>query len=322
MKTRVTELLGIDYPIIQGAMQYMSLAELAAAVSNAGGLGIVPAMAFQTTDDLRQEINKMKALTTKPFGFNISLVPEVVIPELIFDYIQVLIEEGVQIVETSGQRPAEFIKPLKEAGIKVIHKVTTVRHAKAAEADGADIISVIGMEGGGHPGSSQVAGQILWAKAAEELSVPVLAGGGIVDGKGIYAALALGVDGVLMSTRFAATPEVNASDAYREAVLSVPEYGTVLTMTSLNNAMRVANNARAQEILKAEAEDATIKELMPLISGKSNFEAMMGGRLDEAQLSVGQGIGRIDKIQTVSEIFEEIKQDFLHIHQRMNVLLS
>ncbi|MRJ48373.1 NAD(P)H-dependent flavin oxidoreductase [Fundicoccus ignavus] len=322
MKTRVTELLGIDYPIIQGAMQYMSLAELAAAVSNAGGLGIVPAMAFQTTDDLRQEINKMKALTTKPFGFNISLVPEVVIPELIFDYIQVLIEEGVQIVETSGQRPAEFIKPLKDAGIKVIHKVTTVRHAKAAEADGADIISVIGMEGGGHPGSSQVAGQILWAKAAEELSVPVLAGGGIVDGKGIYAALALGVDGVLMSTRFAATPEVNASDAYREAVLSVPEYGTVLTMTSLNNAMRVANNARAQEILKAEAEGATIKELMPLISGKSNFEAMMGGRLDEAQLSVGQGIGRIDKIQTVSEIFEEIKQDFLYVHHRMNVLLS
>lgn len=322
MKTRVTELLGIDYPIIQGAMQYMSLAELAAAVSNAGGLGIVPAMAFPTTDDLRQEINKMKALTTKPFGFNISLVPEVVIPELIFDYIQVLIEEGVQIVETSGQRPAEFIKPLKDAGIKVIHKVTTVRHAKAAEADGADIISVIGMEGGGHPGSSQVAGQILWAKAAEELSVPVLAGGGIVDGKGIYAALALGVDGVLMSTRFAATPEVNASDAYREAVLSVPEYGTVLTMTSLNNAMRVANNARAQEILKAEAEGATIKELMPLISGKSNFEAMMAGRLHEAQLSVGQGIGRIDKIQTVSEIFEEIKQDFLYVHHRMNVLLS
>lgn len=322
MKTRVTELLGIEYPIVQGAMQYMSLAELAAAVSNAGGLGIVPAMAFPTTDELRQEINKMKALTTKPFGFNISLVPEVVIPELIFDYIQVLIEEGVQIVETSGQRPAEFIKPLKDAGIKVIHKVTTVRHAKAAEADGADIISVIGMEGGGHPGSSQVAGQILWAKAAEELSVPVLAGGGIVDGKGIYAALALGVDGVLMSTRFAATPEVNASDAYREAVLSVPEYGTVLTMTSLNNAMRVANNTRAQEILKAEAEGATIKELMPLISGKSNFEAMMAGRLHEAQLSVGQGIGRIDKIQTVSEIFEEIKQDFLYVHHRMNVLLS
>lgn len=322
MKTRVTELLGIEYPIVQGAMQYMSLAELAAAVSNAGGLGIVPAMAFPTTDDLRQEINKMKALTTKPFGFNISLVPEVVIPELIFDYIQVLIEEGVQIVETSGQRPAEFIKPLKDAGIKVFHKVTTVRHAKAAEADGADIISVIGMEGGGHPGSSQVAGQILWAKAAEELSVPVLAGGGIVDGKGIYAALALGVDGVLMSTRFAATPEVNASDAYREAVLSVPEYGTVLTMTSLNNAMRVANNTRAQEILKAEAEGATIKELMPLISGKSNFEAMMAGRLHEAQLSVGQGIGRIDKIQTVSEIFEEIKQDFLYVHHRMNVLLS
>ena len=157
MRTKVTELLGIKYPIVQGAMQYMSLADLAAAISNAGGLGTVPAMAFANPDDLRAEIRKMKQLTDKPFAFNISLVPEVVIPDMIFQYIDVIIEEGVGIVETSGQRPGNFITPLKDAGVKVIHKVTSLKHARAAIKDGADIISMIGMEAGGHPGMEQVA---------------------------------------------------------------------------------------------------------------------------------------------------------------------
>ena len=190
MQTRVTELLNIKYPIIQGAMQYMSLAELASAVSNAGGLGIVPAMAFPDVDALREEIRKMRSLTDKPFAFNIYLVPEVVMPAVINDYIQVLIDEKVPVVETSGQRPDKFIKPLKDAGIIVIHKVTSIRHALAAQSDGADIITMVGAEGGGHPGLDQVSGQILWAKAAEELDVPVLVAGGIVDGKSMYAAMA------------------------------------------------------------------------------------------------------------------------------------
>lgn len=322
IKTRVTEMLGIEYPIIQGAMQYMSLAELAAAVSNAGGLGIVPAMSFPTADALRAEVQKMKHLTDKPFAFNISLVPEVVIPDVIYDYINVLIEEKVPVIETSGQRPDQFIKPMKEAGIIVIHKVTSIRHALAAQADGADIISIIGTEGGGHPGSDQVAGSIIWAKAAEVLDVPVLAGGGIVDGKSIYAALALGVDGVLMATRFLATPEVNASEEYRQALLDVPEYGTVLTMKSLNNAMRVAYNEQARRVLRAEAEGATIKELMPLISGRSTYDAMMAGRLDDAQLSMGQGIGRIHDIQPVADLFKEFVQDIRKSHEQMNRLMD
>ncbi len=210
MQTRLTEMLGIQYPIIQGSMQYMSLAELASEVSNAGGLGLIPSMAFPDTESLRKEIRKMKTLTDKPFGFNISLVPEVVVPELIFDYINVLIEEEVPVIETSGQRPAKFIEPIKKAGIPIMHKVTSIRHAKAAQEDGADIIVMIGGEAGGHPGSEQVAGHILWAKAVEELDVPVIASGGIVDGKSMYSAMSLGVDGVLMGTRFLATPEVNA----------------------------------------------------------------------------------------------------------------
>lgn len=322
IKTRLTEMLGIEYPIIQGSMQYMSLAELASEVSNAGGLGLIPSMAFPNTEELRKEIRKMKTLTDKPFGFNISLVPEVVVPEVIFDYIDVLIEEEVPVIETSGQRPAKFIEPIKKAGIPIIHKVTSIRHAKAAEKDGADIIVLVGTEGGGHPGSDQVAGQILWAKAVEELEVPVIASGGIVDGKSMYAAMSLGVDGVLMGTRFLATPEINASEAYRQALLTVPENGTVLTMKSLNNAMRVANNPFAQKILAKEAEGATLEELMPLISGIRSFEKMKEGKYDEAQLSVGQGIGRVHEITPAREIVEQIIDDFYETHEYMNALVN
>jgi nitronate monooxygenase len=320
MQTRVTEMLNIQYPIIQGGMQYMSLAELASAVSNAGGLGIVPSMAFPDVDSLRAEVKKMKTLTDKPFGFNISLVPEVAMPEVIMDYIQVLVEEGVPVVETSGQRPRNFIQPLKDAGIKVIHKVTSIRHGLAAQEDGADIIAFVGAEGGGHPGVDLVSGPVLWAKAVEKISVPVLAAGGIVDSKSLYAAMALGVDGVLMATRFLATPEVNASDTYRQALLQIPENGTVLTMTSLRNAMRVANNEMAQEILQAEKDGATLETLMPLISGRRSYEAMQNGDVQHAQLSMGQGVGRINEIMTVDEIFEELINGFQERHAYMTKL--
>lgn len=322
MKTKFTELLGIEYPLVQGSMQYMSLAELASEVSNAGGLGLVPSMAFATADDLRAEVQKMKSLTDKPFGFNISLVPEVVIPEMIFEYIQVLIDEKVPVIETSGQRPGNFIKPIKEAGIPIIHKVTSVRHAKAAEADGADIVTIIGAEGGGHPGPDQVSGHILWAKAAEELSVPVLAAGGIVDGKSMYSAMSLGVDGVLMATRFLASKEINAPDSYKQLATQVPENGTVLTMKSLRNAMRVVNNKHAQKIIEAEKNGATLKELMPLISGRANITALQEERYDDAQMSVGQGIGRVTEVKAARDIVKEVMEDFYKTHDYMNQLLK
>lgn len=322
MKTRVTEMLGIEYPIIQGSMQYMSLGELAAEVSNAGGLGLVPSMAFPDTESLRNEIRKVKSLTDKPFGFNISLVPEVIVPKLIFEYINVLIEEGVPVVETSGQRPKNFIKPFKDAAIPVIHKVTSVRHAISAQDDGADIIVLVGQEGGGHPGMDEVSGHILWAKAAEQLTVPVIAAGGIVDGKSMYSAMSLGVDGVLMGTRFLATDEVNAPQEYKEALMHLPENGTVLTMRSIRNAMRVANNPFAQEILAKENEGATLEELMPLISGRRSYDAMQAGKFDEAQLSVGQGVGRMDKILPAQEVVKEVIEDFYKTHEKMNRLVQ
>lgn len=322
MKTRITEMLGIEYPIVQGSMQYMSLAELAAAVSNAGGLGLVPAMAFSNGDELRQEINKVRELTDKPFGFNISLVPEVIIPKMIHEYIQILIEEQVPVIETSGQRPGNFIAPIKQAGIPIIHKVTSIRHALSAQQDGADIITVIGTEGGGHPGLDQVSGSILWAKAAETLNVPVLAAGGIVDGKSMYAAMSLGVDGVLMATRFLASDEVKAPRSFKEQVIQLPETSTILTMKSLRNAMRVVNNKQAQRILEAEKQGATLETLMPLISGKASNIALMEERYDDAQLSIGQGIGRVTQIKPAQEIVQEVMDEFYHTHQIMTQRLS
>src|SRR5699024_190963 len=202
MQTRVTEMLNIQYPIIQGGMQYMSLAELASAVSNAGGLGIVPSMAFPDVDSLSAEVKKMKTLTDKPFGFNISLVPEVAMPEVIMDYIQVLVEEGVPVVETSGQRPRNFIQPLKDDGIKVIHIVTSIRHWLRGQEYGADMIAFVGAEGCGDPGVALVSVPILCAKAVERICIPVLSAGGIVDCKNLYATMTLGVDGVLLSIRY------------------------------------------------------------------------------------------------------------------------
>ena len=322
MKTKLTEMLGIKYPLIQGSMQYMSLAELASEVSNAGGLGLVPSMAFPNVDALRAEVRKMKSLTDKPFGFNISLVPEVVIPQMIFDYINVLIEEEVPVIETSGQRPGNFIKPIKEAGIPIIHKVTSIKHALAAQADGADIVTVIGTEGAGHPGLDQVPGSILWAKAAEELEVPVLAAGGIVDGKSMYAAMSLGVDGILMASRFLASDEVKAPRSFKEKLITLPETSTVLTMKSLRNAMRVVHNKQAQRILDAEATGATLEDLMPLISGKASNIALMEERYDDAQMTVGQGVGRIREIKPAREIVAEVMADFYATHDYMKDLVG
>ncbi len=313
-------MLGIELPIIQGAMQYFSLTPVAAAVSNAGGLGIVPTMAFQSAEELRSEINKMKVATNKPFAFNISLVPEVVIPEVIHEYIQILIEEEVPVVETSGKRPGEFIQPLKEAGIPIIHKVTSVRHALAAQEDGADIIAMVGAEGGGHPGMDLVSGHVLWAEAVDALDVPVLAAGGIVDGRDIYSAMSLGVDGVLLSTRFLATSEMNKSKEFEEVLLSVPTNGTVLTMKSIRNAMRVANNDYAKKIIEMEKSGATLEELLPVISGRKSYEAVMAGKFQEAQLSMGQGIGRIHKFETIPELFQQFKADYQATEQKMSVL--
>lgn len=321
MKTRISDLLSIEYPIIQGAMQYLARAELAAAVSNAGGLGIIPAMTFRTGDELRAEIQKVKSLTDKPFGVNISLVPDVVVPDLITEYLKIIIEEEVHAVETSGQKPTLFVKPLKEAGIKLIHKVATVHHAISAEKEGVDAVTVVAFEAGGHPGMEDVAGSVLFPKAVESLSIPVLGGGGIVDGKSMYAAMAYGLDGVVMGTRFLASKEIGAPDAFKEKIIQFQENQTVLTLRSLRNALRTASNPLSQKILEMESQGASLQELFPYISGIKTYEAIMKGDFDNAQMSMGQGIGRIEEVQSVQEIIANMVAEFKATHEKMSALV-
>ncbi|MEG0255545.1 MAG: nitronate monooxygenase [Vagococcus sp.] len=322
MKNKLTELLNIEYPIIQGAMQYLSRAELAIAVSNAGGLGTIPAMTFRSPEELREEIQKIKSQTDKPFAVNISMLPEVIINELTMKFVDVIIEEKVPVVETSGRSPEELVPMFKENNIKHIHKVSSIRHAKKAQDLGVDAVTIVGFECGGHPGMDDVSSAILFAKASEELSIPVIGGGGICDGKSFYGAMSLGIDGVVIGTRFLLSEEVATSDIYKEKVLSFNENDTTLILRSLNNAMRVANNKQAKRIHDMEAEKASLKELLPVISGIKTYQAILNGEVDDAQLVVGQDIGRIHSVLPVSTIMEELVAGFKAQHNSMTLYFN
>lgn len=317
MKNRITELLNIEYPIIQGAMQYLSRAELAIAVSSAGGLGTIPAMTFRSPEELREEIRKIKEHTDKPFAVNISMLPEVVINELTMKFVEVIIEEKVPVVETSGRSPEELVPLFKQNNIKHIHKVSSIRHAKKAEKLGVDAVTIVGYECGGHPGMDDVSSSILFAKASDELKIPIIGGGGICDGKSFYGAMALGVDGVVIGTRFLMSEEVQTSEEYQKTVLELNENDTTLILRSLNNAMRVANNKQAKKIHQMELEKAGLKELLPVISGIRTYEAILSGNVDEAQLVIGQNIGRIHSVLPVSEIMNELIYGFKKQHALM-----
>lgn len=322
MKNRITELLNIEYPIIQGAMQYLSRSELAIAVSNAGGLGTIPAMTFRTPEELREEIQTIKKHTNKPFAVNISMLPEVVINELTMKFVEVIIEEKVPVVETSGRSPQELVPLFKENNIKHIHKVSSIRHAKKAQELGVDAVTIVGFECGGHPGMDDVSSSILFAKASEELTIPVIGGGGICDGKSFYGAMSLGIDGVVIGTRFLMSEEVKTSEVYHKTVLELNENDTTLILRSLNNAMRVADNKQAEKILKMEEENASLSELLPVISGIKTYQAILSGDTDNAQLVVGQNIGRIHSIKSVEDIMSELVSGFNKQHSKMTSLVK
>src|SRR5690606_22168103 len=241
MKTRITELFGIDHPIIQGGMHHVGYAELVAAVSNAGALGILTALTQPTPRDLANEIARCRDMTDRPFGVNITILPT--LREVPYaDYLRVIVESGVKIVETAGRNPEPYLGPLKDAGIKVIHKCTSVRHALKAERIGCDAASVDGFECGGHPGEDDVPNMILLPRAADELSIPFIASGGMADGRSLVAALALGADGINMGTRFLATQEAPIHRNVKDAIVAASELDTRLVMRPLRNTERVLNN--------------------------------------------------------------------------------
>ena len=303
MKTAVTEMLGIQYPIIQGGMQWVGLAELASAVSNAGGLGLLTALTQPTPDDLGREIERTRGMTDKPFGVNLTILPAIKPPPYA-EYVDVIIKSGIKIVETAGNSPKDFIARFKAAGITIVHKCTTVRHALSAERNGVDIVSIDGLECAGHPGEDDVGGLVLIPAAARALSIPIVASGGIADGRGMAAALALGAEGVNMGTRFYVTQEAPVHQNVKEAMVQASERDTALLFRTMKNTARVYRNAIAEEVVGMERRPGgcTFEEIRPLVAGVRGRAALQSGEINNGVVSAGQCIGLIHDIPTCAEL--------------------
>lgn len=307
MKTRITELFGIEHPIIQGGMHHVGLAELAAAVSNAGGLGLITGLTQRTPELLAREIARCREMTDKPFGVNLTFLPSVNPPDYP-GYVKAIIEGGVKVVETAGNNPQKWLPALKEAGIKVIHKCTSVRHALKAEAIGCDAISVDGFECGGHPGEDDIPNFILLPRAAEELKIPFVASGGMADGRSLVAALALGAEGINMGTRFIATQEAPVHDNVKQAIVAASELDTRLVMRPLRNTERVLTNPATERLLQKERElgaAITFADIAPEVAGVYT-RIMHDGDMDAGVWSCGMVAGLIHDVPTVQQLISGI----------------
>jgi nitronate monooxygenase len=307
MKTRITELFGIRHPIIQGGMHYVGFAELAAAVSNAGGLGIITGLTQKTPAALAGEIARCRAMTDQPFGVNLTFLPTVTSPDYP-GYIQAIVDGGVKAVETAGNNPQQWMPMLHEAGIKVIHKCTSVRHALKAQAIGCDAVSVDGFECGGHPGEDDVPNFILLPRAADELKIPFVASGGMADGRSLVAALALGAEGMNMGTRFIATREAPVHAAVKQAIVAASELDTRLVMRPLRNTERVLRNAAVDRILEKERRLGAALRFEDIIEEVAGVypKIMLEGAMDAGAWSCGMVAGLIHDVPTVKELIDRI----------------
>jgi NAD(P)H-dependent flavin oxidoreductase YrpB (nitropropane dioxygenase family) len=315
LTTRFTRLVGIDYPIVQGGMMWVGRAELAAAVSNAGGLGILTALTQPTPDDLRREIERCRSMTNKPFGVNLTILPSLKPPPYA-EYRQAIIDSGVRIVETAGYNPQEHVTHFKQHGIVVVHKCTAVRHALSAERMGADAISIDGFECAGHPGEDDVPGLVLIPAAADKLKIPMVASGGFGDGRGLVAALGLGADGINMGTRFCATVEAPIHPRIKQLLVDNDERGTHLIFRAFRNTARVSKNSisdRVIEILKRP--DAKFDDVAHLVRGAQGRIALETGDLDAGLVWAGQVQGLIRDIPTVAELIDRIMREAIDLIQ-------
>ena len=307
MKTRITELFGIKHPIIQGGMHFVGLAELASAVSNAGGLGLITGLTQRTPEDLSREIARCRTMTDKPFGVNLTFLPSLTAPDYP-GYVKAIIDGGVKIVETAGNNPQKWMAMLKEAGIKVIHKCTSVRHALKAESIGCDAISVDGFECGGHPGEDDVPNFILLPRAAEALKIPFVASGGMADARSLVAALAMGADGMNMGTRFMATIEAPIHENVKHAIVAASELDTRLVMRSLRNTERVMVNAGVEKLLEKErvlGANLKFEDIIDEVAGVYP-RIMQNGEMDAGAWSCGMVVGLIHDIPTCQALIDTI----------------
>lgn len=316
MKTRITELFQIKHPVIKGGMMWLSTAELAAAVSEAGGLGVISAATFETREKFQAEIRKAKTLTDNPIGVNLPLFPAIK-PLNIDEYIRAIADEGITIVETAGRNPEPHMDSLKKYGIKVMHKTTAVRYALKAESVGCDAVIIDGFECGGHPGEEDVTSLVLIPLAARALKIPVIAAGGFGSGSGLAAAMALGAEAIIMGTRFMLSREAPMHDNIKQYLLQQNETDTVLILRSLKNSIRVIRNETAEEILRLEAGGANIDEIILLAQGVRGRELMESGDISAGILACGQVVGLFDEIPTVREIIEGVVQDAVDTLKRL-----
>ncbi len=310
MRTRITELFGIEHPIIQGGMHYVGFAEMAAAVSNAGGLGIITGLTQGTPEKLAAEIERCKGMTDKPFGVNLTFLPAVTPPDYP-GFVDVIIKSGVKAVETAGNNPAKWLPALKEADIKVIHKCTSVRHALKAESIGCDAVSVDGFECGGHPGEDDVPNFILLPRAAEELKIPFVSSGGMADGRSLVASMAMGAEGMNMGTRFIATKEAPVHENVKQALIAASELDTRLIMRPLRNTERVLNNDAVERLLQKEQEmgdKLSFADIAEEVAGVYP-KIMKDGDMDAGGWSCGMVAGLIHDIPTCKELVDRIMKE-------------
>jgi NADH:quinone reductase (non-electrogenic) len=324
MKTLITDMFGIQHPIIQGGMHYVGFAELAAAVSNAGGLGIITGLTQRTPEALANEIKRCRAMTDKPLGVNLTFLPTVTSPDYP-GYIKAIIDGGIKVVETAGNNPQKWLAALHEAGIKVIHKCTSVRHALKAQAIGCDAVSVDGFECGGHPGEDDIPNFILLPRAADELKIPFVASGGMADGRSLVAALALGAQGMNMGTRFIATQEAPVHDNVKQAIVAASELDTRLVMRPLRNTERVLRNAAVDRLLDKERTLGASLKFEDIIEEVAGVypRIMLKGEMEAGAWSCGMVAGLIHDVPTVKELIERIMREAEDIiRQRLAGMLA
>jgi nitronate monooxygenase len=323
MKTAITEMFGIEHPIIQGGMHYVGFAEMAAAVSNAGGLGIITGLTLGTPEKLANEIARCKDMTDKPFGVNLTILPTLTPP----DYpglVKAVIDGGVKAVETAGRNPVQLLGPLKDAGIKVIHKCTSVRHSLKAQEIGCDAVSVDGFECGGHPGEDDIPNFILLPRAADELEIPFVSSGGMADGRSLVASLAMGAQGMNMGTRFIATKEAPVHENVKKAIVAASELDTRLVMRPLRNTERVMTNEAVERLIEKEkqlGDDIKFEDIIAEVAGVYP-SIMQEGDMDKGAWSCGMVAGLVYDIPSVQELMDRIMKQAEDIIERMNAIKS
>ncbi len=321
LKTRVTEILGIEYPLFMGTMGYHSNAELVAAASNAGAFTCLSSIMSRTSAELREEIKKTKSLTDKPFGVNVNLFP-MVSPVPNEEYIDVIIDEGIQVLETAGRSPEPYINQIRQGNIKLMHKCARIRDVRKAETLGADLVEIVGFECAGHPSREGIGSMVLIPQAVDAVSIPVIAGGGIADARAFVAALALGAEGVIMGTRFLATKECPIHPNLKQKLIEATETDSMLTMYSKGDPMRALRNDMAVKIYEIEQNGATWEDVFELIGGGKGKTALAMGESEDTILACGQVVGQIHDIPSMKEFIDNLMTDVLTVQGRISTLLN